>query len=131
MYDHKHDFRTGGTIEISAKLLLTFRSLSQCENDTAEQIAQPFARLKPVRRSPRSSGDGRAREHVLSLEEKYGGLGTPEISELRQRREESAKVKKLVADLKLESSNTSGDPHKTTVKPGAAARSRRLPQERI
>jgi putative transposase len=33
---------------------------------------------------------------------KYGGLGTPEIRELRQLREENRKLKQLVADLSLD-----------------------------
>ncbi len=33
---------------------------------------------------------------------KYGGLGTPEIRELRQLRDENKKLKQLVADLTLD-----------------------------
>lgn len=33
---------------------------------------------------------------------KYGGLGTPEIRELRQLRDENRKLKQLVADLTLD-----------------------------
>jgi putative transposase len=33
---------------------------------------------------------------------KYGGLGTPEIRELRQLRDENKKLKQLVADLSLD-----------------------------
>jgi len=33
---------------------------------------------------------------------KFGAMGTPEIRELRQLREENAKLKKLVADLSLD-----------------------------
>jgi len=33
---------------------------------------------------------------------RFGGLGTPEIRELRQLREENAKLKRLVADLALD-----------------------------
>jgi putative transposase len=33
---------------------------------------------------------------------RFGGLGTPEIRELRQLRDENAKLKKLVADLSLD-----------------------------
>ena len=33
---------------------------------------------------------------------KYGGLGTPEIRELRQLREENRKLRQLVADLSLD-----------------------------
>jgi putative transposase len=37
-----------------------------------------------------------------SWKKKFGGLGTPEIRELRQLREENAKLKQLVADLSLD-----------------------------
>jgi putative transposase len=33
---------------------------------------------------------------------RFGGLGTPEIRELRQLREENARLKRLVADLTLD-----------------------------
>ena len=33
---------------------------------------------------------------------RFGGLGTPEIRELRQLREENAKLKSIVADLSLD-----------------------------
>ena len=33
---------------------------------------------------------------------KYGGLGVPEVCELRQMREENARLKRLVADLTLD-----------------------------
>jgi putative transposase len=33
---------------------------------------------------------------------RFGGLGTPEIRELRQLRDENTKLKKLVADLSLD-----------------------------
>src|SRR5918998_3007291 len=33
---------------------------------------------------------------------KYGGLGVPELRELRQMREENARLKRLVADLTLD-----------------------------
>ena len=35
---------------------------------------------------------------------KYGGLGVPELRELRQLREENRKLKQLVADLSLDKS---------------------------
>ena len=37
-----------------------------------------------------------------SWKKKFGGLGTPEIRELRQLRDENAKLKQLVADLSLD-----------------------------
>ena len=37
-----------------------------------------------------------------SWKKKFGNLGTPEIRELRQLREENAKLKRIVADLALD-----------------------------
>jgi putative transposase len=39
---------------------------------------------------------------VLAWKKRYGDLGTPEIRELRQLRDENAKLKRLVADLTLD-----------------------------
>jgi putative transposase len=42
-------------------------------------------------------------ENTMSAwKKKYGSLGTPEIRELRQLREENIRLKKLVADLALD-----------------------------
>jgi len=38
----------------------------------------------------------------LWKKKKYGGLGVPEVRELRQMREENARLKRLVADLTLD-----------------------------
>ncbi len=41
-------------------------------------------------------------QNTFYWKQKYGGLGTPEIRELRQLREENGKLKQLVADLSLD-----------------------------
>jgi putative transposase len=48
---------------------------------------------------------------------RFGGLGTPEIRELRQLREENAKLKRLVADLSLDKTMLQDIIAKKTVKP--------------
>ena len=42
------------------------------------------------------------REHVLSLEEGYGGLEPSEARRLKQLEDENAKLKRLVAELTLD-----------------------------
>jgi len=39
---------------------------------------------------------------LLRWKKKYGGLGVPEVRELRQLREENGRLKQLVADLSLD-----------------------------
>jgi len=39
---------------------------------------------------------------VLAWKKRYGSLGTPEIRELRQLRDENIRLKRLVADLTLD-----------------------------
>jgi putative transposase len=39
---------------------------------------------------------------LYAWRKRFGGLGTPEIRELRQLREENARLKRLVADLTLD-----------------------------
>jgi len=51
---------------------------------------------------------------------KYGGLGTPEIRELRQLREENKKLKQLVADLTLDKHILQESLKKSSKTPGAA-----------
>ena len=46
---------------------------------------------------PQASGVGRRR-----WKKKFGGLGVPELRELRQLREENRKLKQVVADLSLD-----------------------------
>lgn len=70
---------------------------------TAEQIARAFRQAEagtPIVDIIRKRG---VHENTFSLwKKKYGDLGTPEIRELRQLREENMKLKKLVADLSLD-----------------------------
>lgn len=70
---------------------------------TAEQIAQALRQAEagtPVAGIIRKLG---VHENTFYLwKKKYGGLGTPEIRELQQLREENIKLKKLVADLSLD-----------------------------
>jgi hypothetical protein len=42
------------------------------------------------------------RDTFYTWRRRFGGLGTPEIRELRQLREENAKLKSIVADLSLD-----------------------------
>jgi len=42
------------------------------------------------------------RSDVLCVRKRFGSLGTPEIRELRQLREENSRLKRLVADLTLD-----------------------------
>jgi hypothetical protein len=53
-------------------------------------------------RCERSAGSTGTATLLLYLEEKYAGLGLSELRELRQLREEKAKLKRLVADLSLD-----------------------------
>ena len=70
---------------------------------TAEQIAQALRQAEagtPIADIIRKMG---VHENTFYLwKKKYGGLGTPEICELRQLREENTKFKRLVADLSLD-----------------------------
>ena len=69
----------------------------------AEQIARALRQAEagtPIVDIIRKRG---VHENTFSLwKKKYGDLGTPEIRELRQLREENMKLKKLVADLSLD-----------------------------
>lgn len=68
-----------------------------------EQIAQALRQAEagtPVGEIIRKLG---VHENTFySWKKRFGGLGTPEIRELRQLREENGKLKKLVADLSLD-----------------------------
>ena len=59
---------------------------------------------------------------------RFGGLGTPEIRELRQLREENAKLKQLVADLSLDRKMLQ-DIVSKKCKAGTTARACRLPHD--
>lgn len=68
-----------------------------------EQIAQALRQADagtPVAEIVRKLG---VHENTFYVwKKRFGGLGTPEIRELRQLRDENAKLKKLVADLSLD-----------------------------
>ncbi len=68
-----------------------------------EQIAQALRQAEagtPVAEIVRKLG---VHENTFYVwKKRFGGLGTPEIRELRQLRDENAKLKKLVADLSLD-----------------------------
>jgi putative transposase len=68
-----------------------------------EQIAQALRQAEagtPIAEIVRKLG---VHENTFYLwKKRFGGLGTPEIRELRQLRDENAKLKKLVADLSLD-----------------------------
>ena len=85
---------------------------------TAEQIAQALRQAAagtPIADIIRKMG---VHENTVYLwKKKYGGLGTSEIRELRQLREENTKLKKAYRGSKPRSSDASGDRHKKTVKP--------------
>ena len=70
---------------------------------TTEQIAQALRQAEagtPIADIIRKMG---VHENTFNLwKTKYGGLGTPEICELRQLRKENTKLKRLVADLSLD-----------------------------
>lgn len=63
-------------------------ALRQAENGTS--IAEITRKL------------GISENTFYNWKKKFGGLGTPEIRELRQLREENGKLKQLVADLSLD-----------------------------
>jgi len=68
-----------------------------------EQIAQALRQAEagtPVAEIIRKLG---VHENTFyAWKKRFGGLGTPEIRELRQLREENSKLKRLVADLSLD-----------------------------
>ena len=70
---------------------------------TTEQIAAALRQAEagtPVAELVRKLG---IHENTFyTWKRRYGGLGTPEIRELRQLREENAKLKSIVADLSLD-----------------------------
>ena len=93
---------------------------------TAKQIAQALRQAEagtPIADIIRKMG---VHKNTFYLwKKKYGGLGTPEIRELRQLREENTKLKRLVADLSLDRQILQEIVTKKC-KAGATARSRRL-----
>ena len=72
-------------------------------NHTPEQIAVALRQAEagtPIADIVRKLG---IHENTFYLwKKKYGSLGTPEIRELRQLRDENSRLKKVVADLTLD-----------------------------
>lgn len=70
---------------------------------TPDQIAAALRQLEagaPMAEIARKLG---VHENTIYVwKRRFGGLGTPEIRELRQLREENAKLKGIVADLSLD-----------------------------
>ncbi len=75
----------------------------QRKRHTPEQIAAALRQLEagtPAVEICRKMG---VHENTMYLwKKKYGSLGTPEIRELRQLRDENLRLKRLVADLTLD-----------------------------
>jgi putative transposase len=68
-----------------------------------EQIAAPLRQAEagtPIAEITRKLGIAEATFYVWK--KRFGGLGTPEIRELRQLRDENARLKHIVADLTLD-----------------------------
>jgi putative transposase len=68
-----------------------------------EQIAHALRQAEtgtPVEQIARKLGI--SQNTFYTWKKKFGGLGTPEIRELRQLREENSKLRQLVADLSLD-----------------------------
>jgi putative transposase len=69
---------------------------------TVEQIAQSLRRVESGVTVAEVCRDVGITETTYRWKRKYGGLGTPELRELRQLRDENRKLKQLVADLTLD-----------------------------
>jgi putative transposase len=70
---------------------------------TAEQNAQALRQAEAGTPLADIIRKMRVHENTFYLcKKKYGGLGTPEIRELRQLRDENTKLKRLVANLSLD-----------------------------
>jgi putative transposase len=70
---------------------------------TVEQIAQALRRVEGVVAVAEVCRDlGITETTFYRWKQKFGGLGTPELRELRQLRDENRKLKQLVADLTLD-----------------------------
>ncbi len=74
----------------------------------------------PAPRSPRSRASWACtRTRFYHWRKRHAQLGTPEIRELRQLRDENTKLKRLVADLTLGQDDAAGRALKKVVKPAA------------
>lgn len=88
---------------------------------SSEQIAQALRQaesgtpIKEIRRKLQVT-----EQKFFRWRKKFGELGTPEVRELRQLREENRKIKQLVADLSLNKS-TFQDSLRKNGEPSAAA----------
>ena len=73
------------------------------KRQSPEKIAAILRRAE-IRRSDRAARapSRRSRKHATPLEEKYGQLGTTEIREINELRDENTRLKRLVADLTLD-----------------------------
>jgi len=70
---------------------------------TVEQIAQSLRRVESGVAVAEVCRDvGITETTFYRWKRKFGGLGTPELRELRQLRDENRKLKQLVADLSLD-----------------------------
>jgi len=70
---------------------------------TVEQIAQALRRVDGGVAATEVCRDlGVTETTFYRWKRKFGGLGTPELRELRQLRDENRKLKQLVADLTLD-----------------------------
>lgn len=70
---------------------------------TPEQVAMALRQAESGTRVVEISRKLQVTEQTFyRWKKKFGGMGTPEIRELRQLREENRKLKQLVADLSLD-----------------------------
>ena len=93
---------------------------------TEEQVAYALRLAEsgtPVADVCRQTGIAEATFYLWK--KKYGSLGVPEVRELRQMREENARLKRLVADLTLDKQIPPGGDPKKSLRP---ARRRELAQ---
>ncbi len=96
--------RTSGTRENSAKSPTPSWRCCPCENITRpNKSPRPYAKRRLASPSSRSFEKLDIHENPFcTRKRRFGGLGTPEIRELRQLREENTKLKQRVADLILD-----------------------------
>ncbi len=101
--DPHPDFWTSGTREISAITRSPSGGFAVRKRHSPEQIAQALRQAEagtPVIEITRKLG---VHENTFyTWKKRFGGLGTPEIRELRELRDENTKLKRLVADLSLD-----------------------------
>jgi transposase-like protein len=102
--DSDPEFWTGGTREKSGKTPIpSAEALPVRKRHSPEQIAAALRAAEagtPVAEIIQQLGIDE--NTFYTWKRRFGGLGTPEIRELRQLREENAKLKSIVADLSLD-----------------------------